>query len=102
MTAACLEAARHADKSAWLAEAQRSAAWFDGGNDHGAPLGDWETGARCDGLHEFRLNLNQGAESTLAWLLSASELRLASRPPVSAPVPQPARVFPAPGVIVAA
>ncbi len=102
MTAACVEAARHADMTLWLAEAQRSAAWFDGGNDHGAPLSNWETGACCDGLHESRLNLNQGAESTLAWLLSESELRLASRPPVSVPVPQPVRVFPAPGIIAAA
>jgi glycosyltransferase involved in cell wall biosynthesis len=102
MTAACLEAARHADKSLWLAEAQRSAAWFDGGNDLGAPVGDWQTGACCDGLQEAGLNLNRGAESTLAWLQSAVDLRLALRQPASVPVPQPARVFSAQGIIAAA
>jgi glycosyltransferase involved in cell wall biosynthesis len=95
MTAACLEAARHADRSWWLAEAQRSAAWFDGGNVHGVPMGDWQTGGCCDGLRESGLNLNQGAESTLAWLQSAADLRLASRQPVALPGPQPVRVFPA-------
>jgi hypothetical protein len=34
------------------------------------------TGGCQDGLHVDRLNRNQGAESTLAFLLSLAELRL--------------------------
>ena len=35
-----------------------------------------KTGGCRDGLHVDRLNLNLGAESTLAFLLSLSEMRL--------------------------
>jgi len=33
------------------------------------------TGGCCDGLHSDRVNRNQGAESTLAFLLSLVEMR---------------------------
>ena len=36
-----------------------------------------ETGGCGDGLHVDRVNENQGAESTLAFLLSLAEMRLA-------------------------
>ncbi len=36
-----------------------------------------ETGGCRDGLHVDRVNGNQGAESTLAFLLSLAEMRLA-------------------------
>ncbi len=51
--------------------------WFLGRNDLGMPLYDPLTGACRDGLHANRVNQNQGAESTLAYLLSLSEMRLA-------------------------
>ena len=43
----------------------------------GLPLYDPHTGACRDGLHANRVNQNQGAESTLAYLLALSEMRLA-------------------------
>jgi hypothetical protein len=39
------------------------------------------TGGCCDGLHEDRLNENQGAESTLSFLLALLEMRAAAQLP---------------------
>ena len=50
--------------------------WFLGRNDLGLELYDASTGGCYDGLHEDRINENQGAESTLAFLLSLAELKL--------------------------
>ena len=47
-----------------------------GRNDVGLELYDASTGGCYDGLHEDRINENQGAESTLAFLLSLAELKL--------------------------
>jgi hypothetical protein len=44
--------------------------WFLGENILRIPLYDHETKGCCDGLHETSLNRNQGAESTLAYLIS--------------------------------
>jgi hypothetical protein len=43
------------------------------------PLYDATTGGCRDGLHPDRTNQNQGAESTLAFLQSLLELRLAEQ-----------------------
>ncbi len=45
-------------------------------NDLGLDLYDAKSGGCCDGLQEDRLNLNQGAESTLAFLLALGEMKL--------------------------
>ena len=58
------------------------AEWFLGANDVGLTLYDEATGGCSDGLHSTRINLNQGAESTLAAL---STLQLARRPVLVAP-----------------
>lgn len=79
MTSACLEAAALTGQRSWLREAQRAFAWFSGGNDLGIPVADAETGGCHDGLQENGVNLNQGAESTLAWLQASAEMKLASR-----------------------
>ncbi len=42
--------------------------WFAGANSLGLPLADPKDGSCCDGLTSSGLNLNQGAESTLAFL----------------------------------
>ncbi len=42
--------------------------WFHGQNSLNKPLADSESGGCFDGLQTFGLNLNQGAESTLAYL----------------------------------
>ena len=44
--------------------------WFLGNNDLGLPLYDSSTGGCADGLHVEGINLNQGAESTLAYWIS--------------------------------
>lgn len=44
--------------------------WFVGGNDLGLSLYDATTGGCADGLHSEGINLNQGAESTLAYWIS--------------------------------
>lgn len=44
--------------------------WFLGHNSLRIPLYDEETGGCCDGLHESGVNRNQGAESTLAYLIA--------------------------------
>lgn len=74
---ACLEARRVTGDGIWLTEAQRAFAWFLGDNDLGQPLYDARTGGCCDGLLCDRVNGNQGAESTLAFLMASNELRAA-------------------------
>lgn len=44
--------------------------WFLGDNDVGLPLYDPETQGCSDGLQDQSVNLNQGAESTLAFWIS--------------------------------
>lgn len=44
--------------------------WFLGENDLGMSLYDPETKGCCDGLESYGVNKNQGAESTLAYLIS--------------------------------
>jgi glycosyltransferase involved in cell wall biosynthesis len=73
---ACLEAYRTTDDPSWLTEARSAFEWFLGRNDLGLELYDPGTGGCCDGLEEDRINRNQGAESTLAFLLSLAELDL--------------------------
>ena len=54
----------------WLKEARLAFEWFLGSNDLGLELYDAKTGGCCDGLQEDRVNQNQGAESTLSFLLA--------------------------------
>ena len=58
-----------------MAEARRAFEWFLGRNDLGLALYDSTTGGCRDGLHMDRLSQNQGAESTLAFLLSLAEMQ---------------------------
>jgi glycosyltransferase involved in cell wall biosynthesis len=74
---ACLEAYRATSDSWWYEHAQRAFDWFIGWNDLGLELYSPDTGGCRDGLHVDRVNGNQGAESTLAFLLSLAEMRLA-------------------------
>jgi hypothetical protein len=74
---ACLEAYRATSDVWWYEQAQRAFDWFIGWNDLGLELYAPETGGCRDGLHVDRVNGNQGAESTLAFLLSLAEMQLA-------------------------
>jgi glycosyltransferase involved in cell wall biosynthesis len=73
---ACLEAYRTTLDSVWHARARKSFEWFLGRNDLGLQIYDHTTGGCRDGLHIDRVNENQGAESTLAFLLSLGEMCL--------------------------
>jgi glycosyltransferase involved in cell wall biosynthesis len=77
MVSACLEAYRATSDAWWYQQAQRAFDWFIGWNDLGLELYSPENGGCRDGLHVDRVNGNQGAESTLAFLLSLEEMRLA-------------------------
>lgn len=83
MVSACLEAWRATGDASWLAEARRAFHWFLGDNHLEAPIYDDATGGCRDGLHEDRVNQNQGAESTLAFLLALLEMRAAEGSPIS-------------------
>ena len=74
---ACLEAFRATSDVWWYEQARRAFDWFLGWNELGLELYSPETGGCRDGLHVDRVNGNQGAESTLAFLLSLAETRLA-------------------------
>ncbi len=74
---ACLAAYRVTSDFRWYERAQLAFDWFIGWNDLGVELYSPETGGCRDGLHVDRANGNQGAESTLAYLLSLAEMQLA-------------------------
>ena len=76
MVSACLAAFQITGDKNWNSEARRAFEWFLGRNDLNLPIYDPTTGGCRDGLHPDRLNENQGAESTLAFLQSLLELRL--------------------------
>lgn len=76
MVSACLEAYRLTASPYWQQDARRAFEWFLGRNDLNVPIYDPTTGGCRDGLHSDRVNENQGAESTLAFLHSWLELRL--------------------------
>jgi glycosyltransferase involved in cell wall biosynthesis len=76
MVSACIEAYRITCDNRWRKEARRAFEWFIGRNDLNLPVYDPTTGGCRDGLHPDRINENQGAESTLAFLQALLELRL--------------------------
>ena len=78
MVSACLEAERFTHDMRWAERAGCAFAWFLGHNHLQKALYDATTGGCRDGLHENSVNENQGAESTLAFLLSLLEMRAAA------------------------
>jgi glycosyltransferase involved in cell wall biosynthesis len=72
---ACLEAYRVTRDDRWRSQAWFAFNWFLGDNDLQLPLYDSATGGCRDGLHPDRVNENQGAESTLSFLMSLLEMR---------------------------
>lgn len=79
MVSACLEAERATGASRWSREAASTFGWFLGENDLHLSLYDPTTGGCRDGLHADRVNENQGAESTISFLLALRELRSGTR-----------------------
>jgi glycosyltransferase involved in cell wall biosynthesis len=72
---ACLETYRLTHEKPWLDKAQHVFRWFLGKNDLQVPLYDAATGGCRDGLHPDRVNENQGAESTLSFLMALLEMQ---------------------------
>jgi len=93
MASACLEAYRATSDMWWYEQAQRAFDWFIGWNDLGQELYSPESGGCRDGLHVDRVNGNQGAESTLAFLLSLAEMRQAQDMVTSFKEPTVIRAF---------
>jgi uncharacterized protein YyaL (SSP411 family) len=79
MISACLEAGRVTGEGQWAEHARRAFGWFLGQNHLQQSLYDATTGGCRDGLHADRVNENQGAESTLSFLLALAEMRAADR-----------------------
>ena len=71
---ACLEAYRVTGEKRWRNEAWSVFNWFLGDNDLQVPLYDSVTGGCRDGLHPERANQNEGAESTLSFLMALLEM----------------------------
>src|SRR5450432_1987707 len=69
----------------WHEQAQRAFDCFLGGHDLGLHLYVRQTGGCRDSLHAVRGNENQGAESTLAFLMSLAEMRLTQKAAIGVP-----------------
>ena len=86
VTSACLTAYAASGDAHWMERGARAFDWFLGQNALQQWLYDPSTGGCRDGLHADRVNRNQGAESTLSFLLALCEMRAAYRG-VSQPEP---------------
>ena len=75
MIEACVEAFNITRDKTWIDNAVMCFNWFLGQNDLNMPLYDPKTGGCRDGLMADGINQNEGAESTLAWLLSLMTLQ---------------------------
>ena len=71
---ACAEAYRCTQDHVWLDRARAFFGWFLGNNETQSVVYDFSTGGCRDGLQADGPNLNQGAESTLAWLIALMTL----------------------------
>ncbi len=72
---ACLDAWHVTGDEMWSREMWRAFSWFLGENESNTPLYDPLTKGCRDGLHPDRANENQGAESTLSFLLGLMDMR---------------------------
>lgn len=76
MVSAGLDAWRVTGDQYWVGEMWRAFNWFTGENELGVSLYDPSTGGCRDGLHPDRSNENQGAESTLSFLLALADMNV--------------------------
>jgi len=75
MIEACVEAYNITRDKTWVDNAVMCFNWYLGHNDLNIPLYDPKTGGCRDGLKADGINQNEGAESSLAWLLSLMTLQ---------------------------
>lgn len=76
LISACLDAYLITGEKKWFEESERCLSWFLGQNDLGLPVCDCKTGGCSDGLEIQGVNANQGAESTLAWVISLINMNM--------------------------
>jgi hypothetical protein len=76
---ACIEAFRATGDASWVSHARHAFDWFLGRNHVQQSLYDATTGGCRDALHAHRVNENQGAESTLSFLLALLEMQSLDR-----------------------
>jgi glycosyltransferase involved in cell wall biosynthesis len=74
---ACLDVYIDTGDKKWFEESERCLSWFLGQNDLELPICDYKTGGCGDGLERQGVNGNQGAESTLSWLISLINMHTA-------------------------
>jgi len=72
---ACMQAFRATGDHRWSEHARRAFTWFLGQNQLQQALYDPLSGGCRDALHVDRMNENEGAESTLSFLLSLMDMR---------------------------
>jgi len=75
MADACFRAHRLTGDARWAHGVTVAVGWFTGDNDAGVSMMDPMSGGGFDGLHVDRVNLNQGAESTLALVSTMQRAR---------------------------
>ena len=76
MADACWRAYNITGDETWARAISAAAAWFTGSNDMRLLMYDEESKGGFDGLQPDRVNLNQGAESTLALISTMQRARL--------------------------
>ncbi|MDH5670626.1 MAG: glycosyltransferase family 4 protein [Myxococcales bacterium] len=82
MVSACLQAYRATGELSWEVPGRTAFDWFLGRNQLDTWLYDSTTGGCRDGLHVDRRNENQGAESTLSFLMALMQMRQFELPAV--------------------
>jgi hypothetical protein len=75
MADACWRAADVTGERSWLRGVAAASRWFAGTNDAGLAMFDERSGGGYDGLQRDSVNLNQGAESTLAFISTMQRAR---------------------------
>lgn len=75
---ACYQAFLITGDDTWVKRIGTSFSWFLGNNDRQEPLVDFTSGGCYDGLTPISVNENQGAESTISWLLSLHRMIIIS------------------------
>jgi hypothetical protein len=81
---ACARAYILTGDSRWRVALGACVGWFLGANDSHTAMHDPLTGGGYDGLEAGGCNINQGAESTIAWLLTQQHARVLDVRPVLA------------------
>ena len=84
------EAYRITGDRLWVRRMRLCMRWFLGSNDLSQPAYDFQTRGCRDGLHAAGVNQNQGAESTLAYLMTVQSMHLLDREDTLEAITEPA------------